>query len=176
MGWTEQTFMIRHLQKVSRVTVHSQKVFRFIVHTQKCSTNAGWRHSITLSLVMNPCANTDLLGIEQDTLEAGSHLTFPIIYSSFSHLSSPGLQTLLFLFPQSAGASNQCGFPANWDGLRRREATMHRKENYLKGHKQLPTIRTNPLVSAATPTTYFTCKLHLEKNHSARKTMPGTEW
>lgn len=70
MSWTEQTFMqLKDLQKVFRVSVHSQK----------CSTNAGWGHSIILSLVMNPRASTDLSGIEQETLEAGSHLTLPII-------------------------------------------------------------------------------------------------
>lgn len=63
-----------------------------------------------LSLVMNPRANTDLLGIEQETLKAGSHLMFPI---SFSHLSSPGLQSFSLLFTQSAGASSQCGFLAS---------------------------------------------------------------
>lgn len=127
---------------------------------------------------MNPRANTDLLGIEQETLKAGSHLMFPLL--SFSHLSSPCLQSFSLLFTQSAGASSQCGFPASWDGLRRRKdtkqgfrETLHWKENYLKGHKQLPTIRTAPLVSAATSTAhFFMCKLHLEKKLQCPENKP----
>lgn len=49
--------------------------------------------------------------------------------------------------------------------------TLHWKDNYLIGHKQLPTIRIAAVVSAATPTAHFMCKLHFEK----KITVPGKQ-
>lgn len=134
------------------------------------------------SLVMNPCAKTDLLGTDQETLRAGSHLMFPVTWRRFFYFRSPGFQPLpLPCHPEHRFQQAQYGLPASWMAWGggkpqcQAETDPTLKGGLLKStaFTHLPTIRTSPLVSAVH---ILVSNIHPEKEiKQCQETIPGTE-